>query len=223
MHAVRFTIGVLVLILLSACVGKPDIALLESIEELHYGKSQFNAQELADKIHIARSWVPARQLDRDSVELATQIEVRLKQSRVKIIGPDYSDSIHSLASKLWMIDNARYSIDLSYYIFTYDEAGLAILSALCKAVGRGVDIRIMFDSLGSFHPTHSPTRALETCADEAGLVKDYDGKPTKNKARIQFVLINAITSFKSWVNRRSHDKLLIKDGMHPTEAMVITG
>ena len=36
-----------------------------------------------------------------------------------------------------------------YYIFADDLVGLAILGALCDAVQRGVDIRIMVDSLGS--------------------------------------------------------------------------
>ena len=223
MNALTTITAITSLALLAACASKPKLSPMATIEELYHSESQFSAADYADKLYNGRTWVAASELDRDTIELATSLEASQNDSRVKIIGPDYDNAIHSLATKLWMIDNAKYTLDLTYYIYSYDLAGHAILGALCNAVERGVDVRIMVDSLGSIHPTHTPIRALESCAENAGFVVDAKGNKTLNKARVQFVVINAITSVSSWSNRRSHDKLIIKDGMHAEDAMVMTG
>ena len=54
-----------------------------------------------------------------------------------------ADALKSLAAKLWMIENAEYTVDVMYYIFKRDTVGYAVLGALCNAVKRGVDVRIM--------------------------------------------------------------------------------
>jgi len=98
-----------------------------------------------------------------------------------------------------------------------------MLGALCNAVQRGVDIRVMVDSIGSLSPFHSGLRALAACAEEAGYMRTVDGRLTPHRARLQIVIFNALTSLDSWVNRRSHDKLLVMDGAFPDRARVITG
>ncbi|MCK5359006.1 MAG: phospholipase, partial [Gammaproteobacteria bacterium] len=85
----------------------------------------------------------------------------------------------------------------------------------------GVDVRIMVDSLGSLHPTHDELRALETCAENAGFMRNAEGQVTTRKARVQVVIFNAITKFH--LNRRSHDKLLIVDGHFTDRSAVMTG
>jgi phosphatidylserine/phosphatidylglycerophosphate/cardiolipin synthase-like enzyme len=174
-------------------------------------------------LYQARSWVPPTQLEHDTVALSERSELPVNAARAKIIGPSYRDALRSLAAKLWMIEHAEHTLDLTYYIYKYDPAGHALLGALCNAVKRGVDIRIMVDSLGSLHPSHAPIRALETCAADAGFMRDADGNRTTHRARVQFVVINALTSRHSWANRRSHDKLIIKDGRFPGKDMVMTG
>ena len=62
-----------------------------------------------------------------------------------------------------------------YYIFKPDRVGYAMLGALCDAVQRGVDVRLMVDSLGSISPAHPELRALETCADEQGVLHAAQG------------------------------------------------
>jgi phosphatidylserine/phosphatidylglycerophosphate/cardiolipin synthase-like enzyme len=54
-------------------------------------------------------------------------------------------------------------------------------------------------------------------------MRDRNGQLTPHKARVQFVIINALTSWDSWSNRRSHDKLIVKDGSFPGKDMVMTG
>ncbi|MFW2438605.1 MAG: phospholipase D-like domain-containing protein, partial [Arenicellales bacterium] len=136
------------------------------------------SDDLVTRNYEQRTWTPPNKLEFDPIGLAKTVEVPINNARTKIIGPSYEDALDSLAAKIWMIENARYTVDLVYYIFKRDTASYAILGALCNAVKRGVDIRIMVDSIGSMHPTHNELRALESCTLEAGFTLDENGQPT---------------------------------------------
>ena len=176
-----------------------------------------------NKLYRSRAWISPMKLEVDVVKLGKEAEIPINSAYGKIIGPSMDDSIASLAAKLWMIENAEHTIDLAYYIFTRDLAGYAILGALCDAVKRGVDVRIVVDSIGSFHPTHSELKGLETCADEAGFMRNEAGELTTRRARVQTVVFNAISKAFVRFNRRSHDKIIIKDGHFPDKAYIMTG
>jgi hypothetical protein len=110
------------------------------------------APELGDtfikKNYDDRSWQPPGKILFDPIELAENMQMPSKMARAKILGPSHDEAVRSLALKLWMIDNARYSIDMVYYIYQRDTVGYAVLASLCNAVKRGVDVRFMVDSLG---------------------------------------------------------------------------
>lgn len=215
-----------VFILLSACTStgpKPEATPYEAFQALSSPEVVSDQEAFMKHLYDARTWVAYKYLDKDPVTLSERSEAPINVARTKIIGPSYEDSLRSLAAKLWMIEHAEHTLDLTYYIYKYDTAGYAVIGALCNAVKRGVDIRIMVDSLGSMHNSHAPMRALETCAEEAGYMRSPNGKETSHRARVQFVIINAMTSWSSWSNRRSHDKLIIKDGGIPGKDMVMTG
>lgn len=170
-----------------------------------------------------RTWRPPGTLPYDPIEIGERLKTPLTGTRAKPIGPVYEDSVQSLAAKLWLIDNARYTLDLAYYIFKRDTVGYAVLGGLCNAVKRGVDVRLTIDSAGSPHLTHSELKALQTCAEDAGFMLGESGRPTLNKARVQVVIVNAISKvFVRW-NRRSHDKLIVMDGHVRERAVVMTG
>jgi hypothetical protein len=174
-----------------------------------------------NKLHASRTWIKPSKLTIDPIQMGQDAQIPVNNTRVKIIGPGQVDALNSLAAKIWLIDNAQHTIDLTYYIFKTDMVGYAVLGALCNAVQRGVDIRIMVDSLGSFSFGHNPIRALETCAEKAGFIRNLDGQVTTKKARVQAVIFNALSNFE--FNRRSHDKLLVVDGHVPDKAFVMTG
>ena len=174
-----------------------------------------------NKLYESRTWLPPRKVTLDITELSEQIKIPVNEARAKVIGPTYEDGTKSLALKLWLIENAQYTVDVHYYIFTRDLVGYAMLGALCNAVKRGVDVRMMVDSLGSLSAHHNELRALETCADEAGFIRNADGQLTTRKARVQVVIFNALSKFH--FNRRSHDKILVVDGHFPAKAAVMTG
>jgi putative cardiolipin synthase len=177
--------------------------------------------EAINDLYESRTWLPASERTVDPVELAAEGHIPINHARVKTIGPAYDKAVSSLAAKLWLIENAQHTVDATYFIFALDHAGYAVLGAMCNAVKRGVDVRIMVDSLGSMRLLHSELRALETCADEAGIMRNANGQITTKKARAQVVIFNAFTKLQ--FNRRSHDKLLIVDGSFPDKAVVMTG
>lgn len=177
--------------------------------------------ETINDIYELRTWLPPSKLTIDPIQLGKEAEIPVNSASAKIIGPSHDEAMDSLAVKIWLIEHAQHTVDVTYYIFKPDLVGYSVLGALCNAVKRGVDVRIMVDSLGSFSPGHSEFRAVETCAADAGFIRNADGQLTTKKARVQVVIFNAITKFQ--FNRRSHDKLLIVDGSFPEKAAVVTG
>lgn len=176
-----------------------------------------------DQRYQRRSIADASALQIDPIKLGMEADVPVKDALGKVIGSSYEESIASLAAKMWLVDNARFSVDAVYYIFTRDLVGYAFLGALCEAVERGVDVRVMVDSLGSNHPTHSELKALRHCATEGGFAVNSAGQLTTRKARVQAAVFGALTQPGSNYNRRSHDKLLVVDGSLPEYAWVMTG
>ncbi|HEB92534.1 MAG TPA: phospholipase [Gammaproteobacteria bacterium] len=175
------------------------------------------------KLYESRRWLPPGKLKIDTVELGKKSEIPVNDAQARLIGPSQEDAMRSLAAKIWMIENAQYTIDLAYYIFTPDLAGYAILGALCNAVKRGVDVRLVVDSLGSFSAGHNDLKGLDTCSTEAGYMRNLRGETTIYRARTQVVIFNAVSKPAVRFNRRSHDKLIIKDGHMPELAYVMTG
>jgi len=214
------TIGALTL--LAACAGP-------QVKECPVGTQNLpdcppeNAinDEDVNKLYKSRTWLPPSKLSIDPIKMGEDAQIPINRARVKVIGPTYDDALTSLAAKIWLIENAQHTVDVMYYIFKRDTVGYGILGALCNAVKRGVDVRIMVDSLGSMHPSHNELRALETCADDGGFMRNASGQITTKKARVQAVIFNAISKLQ--FNRRSHDKLLVVDGHVPDKAAVITG
>jgi phosphatidylserine/phosphatidylglycerophosphate/cardiolipin synthase-like enzyme len=181
------------------------------------------AEDFVGQTVAQRTWFPARELAFDPIRLGETIPLSPLPVHAKLVGANNEDAVASLAAKLWLIDNAHHSIDLVYYIFARDEAGYAVLGALCNAVRRGVDVRMMIDSVGSLSATHAELRGLQSCAEEAGHLTDPEGRPTTHRARAQVAIINPLSSpFVRW-NRRSHDKLLVVDGHQRELAYAMTG
>lgn len=176
-----------------------------------------------NELYAYRTWMKESETGVDLVELGKQAEIPIQHARTKFLGPTPHAAIDSLAVKIWMIENAQHTIDFTYYIFKTDMVRYAMLGAMCNAVQRGVDIRVTVDSVGSISgAAHPALRALETCADRAGFMRNSEGQLTNKKARVQVVIFNALTKAGN-PNRRSHDKVLIMDGRFEGKSAVITG
>ena len=222
MNRIIFPVLLLLMLLLSSCAGisppqcpdgtlnLPDCPPLHAVDD-----------KKINTVYEMRTWVPASELTIDPIKLGAEAEIPINSASTKIIGPSFDNALDSLAAKIWLIENAEHTIDASYYIFTPDLVGHSVLGAMCNAVQRGVDVRIMVDAIGSFDIGHSELRALETCAEDADFMRNDAGKITTKKARVQVVIFNALTKFQ--FNRRSHDKLLVVDGDFADKATVMTG
>ena len=222
MRITLFSMTLLIMFLLNACVNLPpepcpanrlnlpDCPPLHAIDD-----KKLNA------LYTKRTWLPTSEHTIDPIKRGAEAKIPINSARTKIIGPSFDAALDSIAVKISMIENAQHTVDASYYIFSRDRIGYALLGAMCNAVKRGVDVRIMVDSIGSLHPTHSELKALETCTEDAGFMRNASGKITTKKARVQVVIFNSL--LKLQFNRRSHDKLLIVDGSFPDKAIVMTG
>jgi phosphatidylserine/phosphatidylglycerophosphate/cardiolipin synthase-like enzyme len=170
-----------------------------------------------------RTWMDPDDYTGDAMQLGIDADIPIQQTRAKFLGSSSDDAIRSLTTKIHMIENARYSVDAMYYIFTDDLVGLAMLGALCDAVQRGVDVRLMVDSVGSIGLNKRWLRALQSCENDADFIRNPEGSYTTRRARVQVLIFNALTTVLANPNRRSHDKLLVADGFMADRAIVITG
>lgn len=53
----------------------------------------------------------------------------------------------ALAARLALIEGARHSLDVQYYIFRADTSGKLLVDALLRAAGRGVRVRLLLDDM----------------------------------------------------------------------------
>lgn len=170
-----------------------------------------------------RAALSTGELEIDSITLGIEADIPAQTADARIIGPRHQDSIRSLAAKIWLIDNAQHTIDAVYYIFARDLVGYSILGALCDAVKRGVDVRLIVDSIGSTQSNHPELKALKNCSAQAGFMRNSKGQVTTTRAKAQVAVFNAISRASASKNRRSHDKMLVVDADFPERAVVLTG
>ena len=71
------------------------------------------------------------------------------------------------ASATAAIDRARQFVHLEFYIFRPDATGLALLERLTAAAQRGVAVRLLFDSMGSFSLKAKHLAALRKAGGKA--------------------------------------------------------
>lgn len=92
------------------------------------------------------------------------------------------------------INNAKHSVLLCTYIFASDETGKAFVAALAACADRGVQVRVLIDSIGSLYSFPSAIRLLRKA-----------GVPTK-----RFL---PLFHRDSWLlNMRNHRKIIAIDG-----------
>jgi phosphatidylserine/phosphatidylglycerophosphate/cardiolipin synthase-like enzyme len=170
-----------------------------------------------------RGWRSEAVMSKDPVQRGIEAEIEVQDARLKLLGTSEKDALYSLAAKIYLIENADHSVDAAYYILKDDLAGRAFLGALCEAVQRGVDVRLMVDSVGTISIDREVLRALYHCQLDADFIRNPEGQVTTERARVQVVIFNAVSNLLTNPNRRSHDKLLVVDGFVPEKAFVMTG
>ena len=104
------------------------------------------------------------------------------------------DKIEALKKDLL---SAKYSINIEYYIFADDKVGKDIMKILCQKAKEGVDVRFIYDSIGS---RHAPRRFFNQLKKAGGRVGEF------------FPPFMHIRLINLKLNYRNHRKIVVIDG-----------
>ena len=110
--------------------------------------------------------------------------------------PGYQESIDAMAAE---IDKATSFVHVEFYITSWDSATDVFYSALARAVARGVDVRLLFDDIG--------TRGIPGYPE---FIRRLD------EANIDYHALLPIRILKGQFQRpdlRNHRKILVVDGL----------
>ncbi|WDD97604.1 phospholipase D-like domain-containing protein [Thalassomonas actiniarum] len=109
------------------------------------------------------------------------------------------------------IFRARHTIDLAFYIFSFDALGNKILSALQAASGRGVRVRIIVDGIGSPQWHAGTLRQLAQSGIEARIYHPYPWRFSLRALRRINVLLERFFHLWRKINTRDHRKSCVID------------
>ena len=114
--------------------------------------------------------------------------------------------------RLALIDSARHSLDLQYYVWWGDESGDLLLKRIVDAADRGVRVRLILDDLSTMleDETHPRLRDVPSAViDSHPNIQVRLFNPWHNRA----ITGRVLESFERLerINHRMHNKLLIAD------------
>lgn len=107
----------------------------------------------------------------------------------------YHDTHPAYEAMLEAIRGAKHHVHIQFFIFRGDQSGHQFIDALCECVSRGVEVRFLYDSVGSYNLPRSCVRKLR---DAGGAVAAF------------LPIFNPLYRFR--VNLRNHRKILVVDG-----------
>ena len=137
----------------------------------------------------------------------SNVDTQMSQGLTAYLALD--DAFSSIASRLHLINKAKYNIDLQYYIWENDSIGHLMLAELLKAADRGVKVRLLIDDQNG---TKLDATLKQLAAHPNFEIKLFN--PYKfRKLRV----IDYAFRLKH-INQRMHNKLIIADG-----AIAVTG
>lgn len=115
-----------------------------------------------------------------------------------------NDAFQSIAARVHLIREAKYNLDLQYYIWADDFIGRLMLHELLKAADRGVKIRLLLDDQNG---TKLDPQLKALSAHPNISIKIYN--PYKyRKFRVMDYLLRTMK-----INYRMHNKLIVADGI----------
>lgn len=94
--------------------------------------------------------------------------------------------------------NAKKSINIEYYIFASDKVGKEIMQILCQKAKEGVDVKLIYDSIGS---RKAPRRFFRKLEKAGGKVGEF------------FPPFMHIRLINLKLNYRNHRKIVVIDGL----------
>jgi cardiolipin synthase C len=116
--------------------------------------------------------------------------------------------VDGLLLRLELIERARQSLDLQYYIFHYDESGVLIANALVRAAQRGVRVRILVDD----GETVAGDEQLLALAGQANIaIRIFN--PWRYRGHNRLVRGAEFVFSRTRLDYRMHNKLFVVDGV----------
>lgn len=117
-------------------------------------------------------------------------------------------STDALMSRVWLIDHARHSLDLQYFIFENDATGRLVAQHLLAAADRGVRVRLLLDDIA----LKDEERLLDALAAHPQIeVRLFNPFRTRNPSPPSKLVQFALEGRR--LNRRMHNKSFIVDGL----------
>ena len=116
--------------------------------------------------------------------------------------------VDGLLLRLELIERARQSLDLQYYIFRYDESGVLIANALMRAAQRGVRVRILIDD----GETAAGDEQLLALAGQANIaIRVFN--PWRYRGHNRLLRGTEFLFSRTRLDYRMHNKLFVVDGV----------
>lgn len=115
---------------------------------------------------------------------------------------------NALMSRIVMIDHARHSIDLQYYIYFNDATGRLVAQRLLAAADRGVRVRVLLDDIDIVKED-----ALLDALDAHPKIEVRLFNPFRFRERSLLSKAGQFAIEGARLNRRMHNKSFIVDGM----------
>lgn len=115
-----------------------------------------------------------------------------------------SEAFQSIAARIHLIRQAKYNLDLQYYIWADDFIGNLMLHELLKAADRGVKVRLLIDDQNGTK-IDNQLKALSTHPNIQ--IRLYNPYKFRNLRFLDYI-------FRlQQINHRMHNKLIIADGI----------
>ena len=113
----------------------------------------------------------------------------------------------ALLARAWLVEHAKVSIDVQYFIWSTDNIGILAAEVLLRAADRGVRVRVIVDDL----LIDAPDESLLALARHPNIDIRIYNPQTSVGVPLHKRLLNVLTNFRG-VNQRMHDKTLMVDG-----------
>ena len=116
--------------------------------------------------------------------------------------------VDGLLLRLELVERARQSLDLQYYIFRYDESGVLIANALVRAAQRGVRVRILVDD----GETVAGDEQLAALAGQTNIaIRVFN--PWRYRGHNRLLRGTEFVFRRTRLDYRMHNKLFVVDGV----------
>jgi len=197
-----FSMTVSTLSLNNGCAALPDVSKMideaptaQGHRQIVSSKGLLSPQKsTAIRERLKRSVAPSDVLERHTVVVESVTDSPLTRgNKVTLL----SDGLATYAAMFKIIQNAKDHINMESYIFEDDETGRKFADLLLKKQSEGVQVNLIYDSLGSLK---TPEPFFERL--RAGGIQVVGFNP-----------LNPLKSVGNWgLTHRDHRKILIVDG-----------